>query len=291
MKINKKVATVVSGLLIGGLMVGMGSIASASTTENDAAQGFTRNATAMQGMMQKIKGGKMNFKMKWDRGGMRGTEQGTKEERMKSLLDELVTEGTITQTQEDELLAHFQEKAEERKAKFEEMKNMTPEERQAAREVNKGEKPEPLSEVVEEGIISQEEADAIKDKMHELRQEKRQEAMQTRLNMLVEKEVITEDQVDDILEVLEKEAANREANFEKMKDMSKEERQAYKQEMRETRKDILTQLVKDGTITQEQSDALAKMLGKKGGHHKGGKGMFPGKGARGQRGSFQGESN
>lgn len=85
--------------------------------------------------------------------------------KIKSVLDNLVKSSTITGEQENKILDYINQKQTERKADMDKVKNMTKEERKAYFENNKKEKPDFLADVVKEGIITQEQANSIKEAM------------------------------------------------------------------------------------------------------------------------------
>jgi polyhydroxyalkanoate synthesis regulator phasin len=189
------------------------------------------------------------------------------EEQQQEKMNSLVEQGLINQDQANQLLALQDEKAEERKAKMEELKNMTAEERKAFREENKeAVKPEKgqglYSEAVEAGILTQDEVDTIQQKMQESRKAEMQEKQDEIFAALINQGTITQAQADTIQAYLEEEAENRKAEFEKIKDLSREERKEYLEDNKESKKGLLNKLVEEGTITQEQADEIAKLLHK-----------------------------
>jgi len=84
-------------------------------------------------------------------------------------MEQLVSEGVLTQEQSDQIQIYCQAQAEERKAQRESERDqiaaMTEAERRAYFEQNRGERPDLLAELVTAGIISQELADQIKAEM------------------------------------------------------------------------------------------------------------------------------
>lgn len=94
------------------------------------------------------------------------------------------------------------------------------------------------------------------------------------LNALVSSGVITQDKADKILALSKQEAETRQAEMDKIKNMTEDERKAYfeanKNQARE-KKNPLSALVDDGTLTQAQLDEVSKVLSIGGGRGHGGK--------------------
>jgi polyhydroxyalkanoate synthesis regulator phasin len=87
-------------------------------------------------------------------------------DKMKSLLDNQVKAGTITQEEADKIVSFLNKKAEERKAEMEKVKNMTEAERKAYFEQKKDkQKADLFTDLVNQGILSQQKADALKKAM------------------------------------------------------------------------------------------------------------------------------
>jgi len=100
------------------------------------------------------------------------------------------------------------------------------------------------------------------------------------LKTLVDKGTITQEQSDKILKKLEDVQKDREALFEKMQGMTMEERRQYIKDNKEKPQDPISQLVADGTITENQAKAIRDILP----HRKGGQGGPGGQGFKGFKG-------
>lgn len=180
-------------------------------------------------------------------------------------LDNLVKAGTITQTEKDSVTAYLEKKASDQKAEMEKVKNMTDEERRAYFEENKAaQKSDVLADLVKDGILSQEKADALKEAMPQKKVIIRQDfgkGIEAQLDNQVKAGTITQAEKDNITAYLEKKASDQKANMEKVKSMTAEERKAYFEENKTTPKaDIFTELVNAGIISQDKADALKKAM-------------------------------
>lgn len=95
---------------------------------------------------------------------------------------------------------------------------------------------------------------------------------QARLKTLVDKGTITQTQADKVLDYLQKMEESRKADFEKVKNMTQAERQAYMEANRDQGQNPLAQLVTDKVLSQEQADAVAQLMP-----------MHKGKGMKGEK--------
>jgi Tfp pilus assembly protein PilP len=189
-------------------------------------------------------------------------------------LKELVAAGTITQSSADKIQTYIAEQQTAAKAEMDKVKSMTEAERKAYFESKKSDitqKHDLLSTLVEKGIITQTEADTVKaahqanrDAQRVEQQAQQQENRISALNKLVESNVITAEQVTKINEFISTKQAAREAEMEKVKAMTQEERTAYLKNNVENKTNMLSQLVTDNVLTQEQADAIQKVLPLKG---------------------------
>lgn len=85
------------------------------------------------------------------------------EKMMSNQLAKLVTEGTITQAQANDLGAFFKEKATERRAEMDKVKDMSPEERHSYMEAHRKSHEERLAELQQAGHLSDDQAKAVAD--------------------------------------------------------------------------------------------------------------------------------
>jgi len=244
---------VITGALLGGLL--LGTVGFAYAADSDTA------STAVNNVKSKIKS-----MMPGGRGhgpGM-GMEKGM---GMNLDLAALVEDNVISSEESEAIQAKIDALKTERQAEMDKIKAMTSEERQAYFESKKAENNESkvktdfLTTLVNENIISSDTADAIR----EAQQAQREEAMQNRLTegltTLVNDKTITSEQSDAILAALKEEQTARQAEMEKVKAMTDEERQTYFQDNKPAHDNCLADLVTAGTITQDQADAVQKAIG------------------------------
>jgi hypothetical protein len=123
-----------------------------------------------------------------------------------------------------------------------------------------------LTLAVDKGIISDKEADAIRDAQEKNRQSQRQAMIEESLDSLVTDNTITQAQADKILASWEDQEETRQAEMEKMKSMTDDERKAFMKTLKGEKQNCLAELVDDDVLTQNEADAVAKVLFQKGGH-------------------------
>lgn len=258
MDYRKNLAKALSGVLVGGMLLSFGGAAFAGDVNSSVIKDLNSKSSSISQAMKDP--GKM-FKNKQD---FRFDKQGG----LLATLDQLVKDGIITQDKVDEIKAYMEKAAQEREARREEVKNLSTEERKALQEkwlAEKSEtkpvgKPDLLNELVNNNILSQEQADAIKTKIVETAREQKQQQISEGLKAIVDEGTITQEQADKILKQLEDVQKNQEELFEITKDMTAEDRREYMQNNKEKLQNPLSQLVADGTITQEQAKAIGKIL-------------------------------
>lgn len=263
---------IMGGLLIGGLLLGGSGLALAGT-----------DTTGQSTVQQLVRG-------------INGTRMGIINSKVsQSVLDALVSKGTLSQEQADKIMALAEQREKERETRRTEMANMTREERQAERQENREDRAGIWEQLIADNTITQEQLDAIRDGFQAERHEQRQADLDTALKGLVDKGVIDNDETAAIknkLAAFEDErqdqmqarasmsAEERQAERDKIQNMNAQERRAYMQVNRPENNPI-DQLVSEGVLTQSQADqvrqALHPDLGNKGmnrglGHFLGGMG-------------------
>lgn len=241
---------ILSVFLIGGLLLGTGSIALAAG-----------NGVMAGGQGKMIRGGMgkgVDLAAKWE-----------------TLLNKLTENSLITSEQAEALKNLAQQRVKEREEFRQEIKKMTPEERQQAREERRQLQDPFLSEAVEKGIITSEQAEAIMKAMHEERAAERQQEIKNKLDELVAAGTITQEQADKLLARMREEMEKREADMAKRLEITPEEWREYVKNREKP--NIIRDLVAEGTITSEQASAIAKAI-----HPSKGNGMGQGKGMMGR---------
>lgn len=120
---------------------------------------------------------------------------------------------------------------------------------------NNQERGDLFTNLASQGVITQEQCDAIHAKLQQVRGEQRKQQLAKALNILVRKGILTEDIASQVTSYLDQEAA-------KVAAMSEEERQQYLEENRAPGKGPINDLITQGVLTQEQAQALVKLLPK-----------------------------
>lgn len=166
---------------------------------------------------------------------------------LEDAVQKLVKEGKLTKEKGDKILQYKKQKAEEysKLSKEDKLK--------LKKECKKGSL---LKELKEKGIITDQEAKLIVEKLHQMKDER----LNTGLQGLVDKGVLTAADIDNIRKYMLKDREERKALFEKLKSMSPEERKAYFNEHKGERKDILTRMVDDKVITSKQAEEIRKAV-------------------------------
>ena len=219
-------------------------------------------------------------------------------ERFEGLLDSLVEDGELDEDTVDSILSYIEEKKEEMSQRPEKSEGEKPERLERPEGDADAERPERpegkgqrghrgkgskgngiLENLVEEEIITEEEAELIEEAGEELKAAERSEKLDEILENLIDEGTIDEDQKDEIGGFLEEKAEEKEAEREAVEAMTDEERQEYFEEKREEGKgnNAISEMVENGIITEEQAEALKELMPK---HHGAKGGKRPGKGQK-----------
>ncbi|SHH03869.1 hypothetical protein SAMN02745221_01534 [Thermosyntropha lipolytica DSM 11003] len=227
--------------LIGGLLLGTGSLALAAGGK----MGIGQDQMVNQGMGRGI-----DLEEKWG-----------------SILEKLVSRSLITSEQAETLKDLAAEKMKERQEFRKNMKAMMLEERQKARKERREEKDPLLSDAVEKGIITSEQAENIMQAMREEREKERKQEIQDKLAELVAKGTITQEQADKLLAKIEEEMEKRQADMAKRATMTAEEWREYIKNREKP--NVLQNVLDAGVITIDQAKEVSKAI-----RLPGGKGMM-----------------
>lgn len=265
---KKTLVTALSGVLVGGLLLSGGmtfaSSAKSSEANNQTGKMPFLGEKGHRGGMAPGRGGMELGRGDFGTGGPKLSQES---------LDQLVKEDAITQEKANEIKAYLDKMEKEMQTRSAEMKKLTPEERKALAVKKKTEstgttnpglrpfgKSDLFAELVTNNILTQEQADTLKTKIHELAHKQKQQQMSDSLKALVEKKTITQEQADKILKGFEDAEKDREALLKKMETMTMEERRQYMQENKGKPQNPIAQLVADKVITQDQAKAIGKII-------------------------------
>jgi len=244
-----------------------------------------------------------NSKVKYNQAQGQGKlENGQKD--IKTKLDTLVKAGTITQAVEDKVILYFNQMETQRKAEMDKVKSMTAAERKTYMDSKvKGQRLDPLADMVKSGTITQAEADSINAVLPQgrgahgfqgrgtgrpgfgnVKPGDMQSNMKSKIDALVKAGTITQAIEDKVIATYNQMDIDRKAEMDKVSKMTAAERKTYMDsKVKGQRVDPLADLVKNGTLTQAQADAINKLqVGNHGGPggpggHGGGHGTFGGR--------------
>lgn len=156
----------------------------------------------------------------------------------------LVQEGRLAKDKAEKILEFRKKKAEELKKSGR---------KQLKKQHGKGSL---LGDMVREGIITQAEAQLIKEKLLEMKDKRLGDGMQS----LVDKGVLTEKDIENMRNYMLKIREERKARIDKLSTMTPEERKEYFKKADKERKDIITRMVEDNIITNSQGEELRKAV-------------------------------
>jgi hypothetical protein len=276
---NKMVKNkIVALIIVGGMVANIGLVANAYTKTSTKSSGVK---TTQNQKMARKPGGFSDVNMQAD---------------IKTKLDALVTAGTIAQSQEDKIIADYKAMETARITEMDQVKKMTEAERKTYfdSKVNDA-RPDVLANLVTSGTITQAQSDAIKAALPvkgngpmgfggpggprgfggpggreannggkqpmNINPAAQQANMKAQLDTLVTSATITQSQEDQVIAFFNTKDAERTAEMTKIKSMTAAERKTYMESKVKTeRVDPLAELVKAGTLTQAQSDAIKNLL-------------------------------
>ena len=232
---GKKILSVV---LAASMLLAMGVTAFATeTTEtgtNENPKGYYRQASEMRG------------RTGTERGAMKAP--GARLAIGDRLLDEMVENGTIEESDVEAIESYLEEQRE-----------LSPDERLHP-EDGEG----PLEFLVGEKVISQETADDIKAGLEVLREDRREEFVQS----IIDEKILAEDEMEDVLEFMEDCKEEREEAREEMREelseMTRAERREYFEEHKEDFQGPFEEMVEEGLISDDQADAIRDLMPRNG---------------------------
>lgn len=164
--------------------------------------------------------------------------ENNRHEKFNVIIEKLVDEGKLTRAKADQIIKYVEVK------------------RQISNQNSQGQKIHPkyhmIKSLKQDGIINDKEAEAIRSKFSELREQR----MIDKLNGMVQKGTITRAQADKIKVYFEN---ARKEKIEKLKNISEEQRKTYFKENKRGQS-VIEKMVKDGVITKEQAKELREVL-------------------------------
>lgn len=232
---NKLIKTkILTGVMVGAMVLSTTTLSFAAVNNDKGTKQKTGSRTEYNTHINK-----KNFKAQ---------KQAEMEATLEAVLKESVRSNIITQAESDKILAFENTKAKERAQGL------------GSKQQGKDGKHGLFEDLVKEGILTQVKADAIRAKMHAKRQEIRIQKLEDGLKTLVNNKKITQDQADKIEESIKSNNAYRKAEFEKIKNMTEEQRKAYMESAKKTKINPIKALVDDGTITKDQLEDIMSIL-------------------------------
>ena len=186
---------------------------------------------------------------------------GSMTQHFSSTLAALVEKGTITQEQSDKIASFFREKRAEHRANREKMKNSQPGERaEKAQELGKQSQQMAKDLAAAAGLSDTQAKDVLAALRPPQMHEKMGGRITGKLGELVSQGNITQEQSDKLLAFFKEKYAQRQAEFEKMKTMTEDERKAYFAQKRNGRPDFAAELTTAGDLTDAQAKLVAAAL-------------------------------
>ncbi|MFZ5351657.1 MAG: hypothetical protein ACOZCL_02910 [Bacillota bacterium] len=160
------------------------------------------------------------------------------EEAVRTAVTKLVEEGKLSKDKADMIFQVLKEK-ESKRISF-----------------GKAKKYGYVNKLVSDGIINEQEAELIRNKIRHINEER----LDIALKGLVDKGVFDNNKSREIKEYIRKAVEERIQMHEKLKDMNEADRKAYIKSVKKNRKSMLQKLVEDGIINEKQAEELKKAI-------------------------------
>lgn len=113
-----------------------------------------------------------------------------------------------------------------------------------------------LGDLRRDNILTDTEVQLIREKLREMKDAR----LADRIQILIEKNVLTQEDVNNMSTYMAKVREERKAQIEKMLKMNPDERKEYFESIKKERKDIITRMVEDKVITKEQATEIRRAL-------------------------------
>lgn len=113
-----------------------------------------------------------------------------------------------------------------------------------------------LRDLIHDGILTEAEGEAIKTKLKEMKEAR----LQGGLQQLVDKGVLSDQDISNIRSYMLKIREERSSQMEKLRTMTPQERKAYFDSEKKNRKDILERMVEDKVLTLKQAEEIRKVV-------------------------------
>jgi len=158
---------------------------------------------------------------------------------LKKSVNDLVKEGVLTKKKADNVLSYAKKNKDNKEGYHKLFENM-----------------------VNEKIITQVEADAIREKKYENIMILKKEKITKSLKGLVKDNTITQEQADKFMEKFEKKSNERRDLHKKLRGMTKEKKKEYLEQNKLKGKSIIDEMVEEKIITEKQAEAIKEAMPK-----------------------------
>lgn len=156
-------------------------------------------------------------------------------------LKELVKEGVLSKEKADKVLQYVNENS-----------NNSSNDNKKHRKI--------FDEMVERKIITEKEAEAIRERKADKKFQLKKERITKALNDLVKDKTINEEQSNKFIEKLEKSNMERKELHKKLRNMTEEERKEYFRKNKIKGKSIIEEMINENIITKEQGESIRKAI-------------------------------